>query len=440
MNSSTSLPVAQSPRQRGFSSRSLFKAIFDSERPEEFARSLPAQSLYLAVRHAGLSSAADILLLTSVEQSRLLLDLDCWNKDSFNEEHFWEWLALGDDEEGLLLLQRLIQSIDLKLIGLLISRHVEVVTVDESTDAPPGPGYYTPDQGHTWIFLKFEDESKHFLFGRLLAMLFETNADLFYQLLATPGVATSSMLEEDSYTERNKRLASEGIPEPALALETHAPLSPSEIRVLLDGAPKSVSLRDIATVQPLVYDSATPQPLARILEDPRFRDNLEAEVTFIMNAALVHFHIDISNMVAVQQLAERVKGAINLGMQSAEKHCSRSAEEMVKHVGLRPLYQHGHFLLSELRTCARKVTHARTDHTSEELKEALLAVGARFPYVPQFLRVRLSTVEQASTSSKESPSPTSLDTSPEAIFSLALFESLRSWTTDQAADSAHSAS
>lgn len=419
----SNLPVSSTGTRRGFTSRGLLKAIFDSDNPEEITRSLPAQSLYLAVRQAGLSSSTDLLLLASVEQFRVLLDIDCWKRDSFNEDHFWEWLALGDDEDGLRLLQRVLQSLDLKLLGLLIARYVEVVTFDEPTDAPPAPGYYTPDRGYTWLNLKLEDPTRHYLLGRLLAMLFETSANLFYQILATPTVATESMLEEEAFGERSKRLSSEGIPEPSLAAEYHAPLPLPALHPLIVADTKTILSRDIPPIQPLVYDSSTPQPLGSLIEDSRLRDAIESELTFLMNAAVVHFGTDITDPANVVFLSEKVKGALNIGLQRVTALSSDPLSELIARIGCAPFYRHGLTYLIEIRSLSRRIQGVieRSPRGAEDIpppeglpalaiSEALLALSSPFPHAPAFLLQWL----QNSTRGK-ALKPNELDTNPTAL-------------------------
>src|SRR4051812_29931238 len=141
----------------------LAKAIFKADVPEEYIRQIPAQSLYMAMKENGLESSAEIIEIATLEQCRLLLDFDVWEKDQFSEAQFWEWLALTDATNSLVIVQKLLKFVDLKLVALLIARYVDVKVLEEPTDEPPGPGSYTPDQGFTWIFINAEDSTQHFL-------------------------------------------------------------------------------------------------------------------------------------------------------------------------------------------------------------------------------------------------------------------------------------
>jgi len=240
---------------RGHTCRELYKAIFESDVPEQMVRQLPAQSLYMVVKEIGLATACDLLSLASLEQIRLLSDLDLWHGDVLDEERMWEWLSLADEGDSLEILQKVLKCIDLKLVSILISKYVEVQVFEESTDNPPSPGFYTPDKGFTWIGIKIENEDQHFLLARLLALIYETSTELFYQLLSVPSVATVSMLEEEGFTERTKRLAAEGVPEPEVAATIHAPYSLQEAVNDVTREQPHVVVEDVRAVEPMLYEA-----------------------------------------------------------------------------------------------------------------------------------------------------------------------------------------
>ena len=373
---------------RGHTCRDLYKAIFDAESPEQVVRQLPAQSLYMVVKSAGLQSSSDIIMMASLEQSRLLMDFDLWTGDVLNEEAVWEWLSLTDETESLEVLQRFMKIVDLKLLALLIGRYVEVKVFEEPTEQPPGPGFHTPDKGFTWIGIKTEDANKHFLLARLLALIFESSAELFYQLISIMGVATVSMLEEESYQERMKRLAAEGVPEPEVAAAIHAPYSLVEAKgELSDGAGKVV-VQDIRCVEPLIYEARATKLFADLIRDCSDREELEMEFTYILNGAVVRWGIDFSNQESVFDLAERIKGAINLALERLIVATSLSVKGVHGTLGLGKLYRLGITELMALRTKARKMPLDGVGGLKDSdpgLFGALACAREAFPVMPLYL-------------------------------------------------------
>jgi hypothetical protein len=317
---------------------------------------LPVQSIFMVVKQSGLASCTDIIAMTSVEQCRLLTDLDLWHGDNLNEDALWEWLALTDEGDSLEILQKILKSIDLKLVAVLIGRYVETRVFEEPTDQPPGPGFHTPDKGFTWIGVNVDNPDRHFLLARLLAMIFETNTELFYQLLATPSVATVSMLEEESYQERTKRLSAEGVPDLELANEMNAPYSFNEALGDLHKGSNRKTIEDIRAVEPLLYEARSSRLFAELLRRISNRDDLEMEFTYILNGAVVRFGVDFSDHEQVLSLCERVKGAINIGLERLVKDSDRTVQDVYQTLGLGKLYRLGVTELISIRSLARKIS------------------------------------------------------------------------------------
>jgi hypothetical protein len=341
---------------RGHTCRELYKAIFEAEAPEQMVRQLPVQSLFMVMKQMGLSSCCDLIGMASLEQCRLLTDLDLWHGDTLNEEALWEWLALADEADSLEVLQKLLKCVDLKLVAILIGKYVQVQVFEEPTDQPPGPGFHTPDKGSTWIGITIENPDHHFLLARLLALIFETNTELFYQLLQTPSVATLSMLEEESFSERTKRLAAEGVPEPEVAASIHAPYAFNQAVLELHEQHKHKVIEDIRAVEPLLYEARAAKLFAELLRKVSDHEVVEMEFTYLANAAVVRFGVDFADQESVLQLCEKIKGAINLACEKLLRDSDRTVLELYNALGLEKLYRLGLTDILSVRSVARKVS------------------------------------------------------------------------------------
>lgn len=383
-------------RAKGFNSRNLVKAIFDSDHPEQIVRTIPAQSLYLAVRSQGLESSAELLEIATLEQCRLLIDFDCWSRDSFRDDHFWEWLAITDATDSLALLQKVLKVVDLKLIALMISRYVDVISYEEPADAPPAENYYTPDRGRTWLSIKTDNSEQIFLMNRLLALLFESNADLFYQILSIPNVATPSELEEESYQEKQRRLSSEGIPDSQYAAELNSPLPANVLSAEVSRSEVRQSIEDVSAVEPVIYEGSFEEPLRSLVNQLLFDENFEAEMTLLLNGAIVHYGIDVSEITQVMQIADKVKGSLNLGLENALATTCRPAIDLYRILGLRGLYRHGLSVLSDLHRQARNLERVRREELSPQVQVVLQGLLQRFPAMPAWLKQdHIATPEEA---------------------------------------------
>lgn len=350
--------------QRG--SAALAKRIFQADVPEQFIRAIPAQSLFFVLQTNGLQSSAELLEIATIKQCRLMMDFDLWDGDQFRESTFWEWLAITDVTDDLQLLQKLFKCFDLKLVSYLISKYVAAVNSEEPTEQSPGEGYYTPDKGSTWLRVDTYSADNDFLLNRLLALIFETDADLFYQLLSIPRVATPTQLEEESYQDMLKRVQGEGVPDAEIASELRQPyaLEDAQRELASTGITPSTP-QDVFVVEPLVYDTSSGSTFNRLFEVIDNREQCEGELTFILNSAVVAWNIPFHKPDAVKDLVERVKGAISIGIELLEQHGSSTILEMYNHIGLQKLFRLGYTQLMQLQ----KICQRFTDDTLKELAQ-----------------------------------------------------------------------
>jgi len=383
MNEHRDIQSVQLQRKEKLRSSNLARTIFKADMPEAVLRELPAQTLFMAVKQSGLSSSVEMIEMATPEQIRLLLDFDCWTGDEFNEESLFEWLALTDATSELTLLQKILKSCDLKVITLLIARHVEAKASEESTDMPPGEGFYTPDKGWTWIRVKTEDPQKHFLLMRLLALLFETNADLFYQILAIPNYNTESTVMEEAYQDRERRLSGEGIPDAEFAARVHVPRSAEvQLRELREKLLHRPTVQDIAIVEPVVYDTALPTLLSELARELNASEEFEGELTLLANAAVVRYSVDFSEFDDVQELISFVKGTLNLGLEAFMEAGQRdgqesSVREIYEAFGLQGAYAAGLFELTSLRRSALEISEEVLRDISADRKAFSAIAGCR---------------------------------------------------------------
>jgi hypothetical protein len=367
--------------------KDLVRWIFDAQNPEVIVRQLSAQSLYMVIRQQGVLGSSELLEMLTTEQGRVVLDLDLWSRDEFKEEHFWEWLRLPDDADSLEPLQRLLRWMDLKLLGVMISRYVHAIIPEEPADVPPAPGYHSPDKGRTWIGFRLEDADRYFLFARFLALIFETSFELFYQLLGVPGVATETVLQEEAYQERLKRLASDGIPEPEFAAQVHAPIDLDELQKRIGVTDRHQAIEAICTVEPLLYESRPVGLFARLVNETGDREGLESEFTFLVNAAIVHHGVDFADQDEVLALARKVKGALSLGLASLVADGQYSLETVDKELGLGPVYRLGYSRLQRLKRMALAISRERLESIRDEPELFSVVACAReaFPAMPALL-------------------------------------------------------
>ncbi|MCB0320410.1 MAG: hypothetical protein KDD60_05740 [Bdellovibrionales bacterium] len=373
-----STPLARAPN-------ALLRQIFEAEDPALFVKQLSAQVLFHTIRFNGIASCAEVIELLSPEQFQSILDFDLWTKDVFEEERIWDWLELPDVADDISFLQKFLQSVDLKLIAILINRHVEVFSSEEATEAPPDHGFYSPDKGQSWVRVSGLDSHCDFLLKRLLALLFESHAELYYQLLQIPCVRTESDLEEQGFQEKSQRLASEGIPDLEWASELHSPINEQLIMERLRSPNLISPIEDIAPVPVFMHTHSLPEPLRTFFQKFAHIGELEAEVTLLVNSAVVHFNVPIYETSGLQFLIEQIRGAMNIGLEKIQELSPQSSHETIlQTLGIRGVYRLGLASIFHLRILARKISEEDLHHDPR-----LLAIHQglveKFPYLPLFL-------------------------------------------------------
>jgi hypothetical protein len=368
------------------SGRALARAIFDCDVPEAMIKEMPAQSLYYAILENGLDSSSDLLKLITIDQQKALLDFDCWESDNFREDRFWQWLEIACSEDDFSLLRKLIQAVDLKIIALIIGRQAEIVTNEEPTDAPPGPHFYTPDRGYTWIGLLTEDPDKERLIGRLLAYLYESNTDLFYQLIQIPTVETSSVLEEESFQDKERRIQCEGIPSRDCAFETISALKP-EVALAALREPKTILPLAAGTViEPIIAGRFRLAPLQGILERRGGLDDVKIELSHLMNCLVVRYNIPFFEDDVVKTLREKMLGAINIGLHYLVQKSNLDADEIISRGGFKTPLRVGLWLLQDLRASIVKLSESLVELLPQDSHLFLIVAGIRenIPALPSF--------------------------------------------------------
>lgn len=365
--------------------RNLIEFIFDSEAPELIVQEIPAQQLYMAVKHRGVSSSGDLIAIASVEQCRIMLDFDVWEKDEFQENNFFEWLAIADSEGDLELVKKVIVSSDLKLVARLLQKYVIVTILEDPTDMPPGEGAYTPDKGYTWLQLNHPNEDDQFLLGRMLAVIHDYDARLFYQLIGIPGIATPAELEEKAYEEKEKRLEAEGIPDFDWALKINTPILPVDARMLFrekTGGNVIASGAEPATFR---------QP-EQVLEEYLLDETAREELVLIVNAAARRFEISYGDLDRMTLLVPQIKGAVLIGLEVLTRDLSIATRDLLLSGGLQAIYRRGLYELFTVRKAAERFPLELLKKSGPESRIFFLIAALKegLPLIPDWFDVALT--------------------------------------------------
>ncbi|HMO02381.1 MAG TPA: DUF6178 family protein [Oligoflexia bacterium] len=320
-------------------SDNLYRTIRSADIPEEFAKQLPAQSIYQIILKRGIASAVELIDLCDQSQLQTILDFDLWKRDRIDEDRFFEWLEIGDAEDGLKILQMVFANVDLKIIGFLVNRYVDVIYLEERSETPPNLNFYSPDGGYTWVKVKLDDTRKHFLFSRFLAIAFETSTEIFFQILALRLTQTESMLEESAFEERGRRLSAEGVPDYEWAKQLTSKLSLNEAKKMLASHSKIADPSALRAVAPFAYDSDLPMPLAEIFRGENNNDELLGELALLVNALFVVRGADYRKLEEIEAITSYAKERLNQGLKKLIQESGLDALTIYKAIGLIPIFR-----------------------------------------------------------------------------------------------------
>jgi hypothetical protein len=373
---SPTLTRGLAPRKLWRQGKKRIDAILSSEHPANEVRSLVPQEFYYLLTAFGKDYNIELVELASIDQIKFILDLDCWHHDEVSEEKLIEWLALTDAAEDLNVLRKIITCIDIRIFGYLICKYVEVIVLEESSEQPPQEYFTSPDKGFTWLRVHHENSESYFQITRALALIFDTNPAIFYQLLAIPSVSTASTLLEEAYQDRVKRLAAEGIPEIEFAFQVCEPSN------LYQPKNKDFVLPTyVAKLAPSLFLDQKQSIFEAIYSSIEDVSIFESEFALILNAATVRWHVSFSEIEKIKFLASQVRGAIEIGFERvSEEYPSRNAIEHYQEIGLQGAFKQGLFSLNLIRFNANKVLKQK-ENLHEKIKNLVLALAQPFPYL-----------------------------------------------------------
>ena len=371
--------------------KSLLKNIYETKDPTIFVQSLPAPTVYFLLASEGLETSKDLLEYLSPEQYQLLLDFDFWTTTEFNEENFWRWLMIIDEKDTLEPLAKFLQNVDRNLLGTIIIKYTNTVVQEEPTDLPPHSGYHTPDKGFTWVAMNIDDKQRYFLLGKLLAFIFETDAEFYYQLINSHSSATPTELEEYAFEEKTKRLLANGFPDADLCGEIHKQTTAEEIiavrkKIKTD---KKITLESIPTFTPEIINSNLLQPLSNFVNElasksDEHKKSFEEHLAYTLTAASTYFAVPLYEIEELSFLIAQIKGAYNIGLQSVKANEELTAIEIYETVGPLLLYQRGLDEIFNIRKIARKLQKQAKNFNSVELT-VIEAASSKFPYSFEFV-------------------------------------------------------
>lgn len=182
---------------------------------------LPVQPIYLALRKLPLEKVAEYLPKFSKEQREVFMDIDLWQRDEIDVEHFTFWLqaySLVDSDE---VKQDFVTS---EQFLLFLKSRFNVWTFDaEDPNYPDHDNYFLTDDN--MLLLEFDETFPYVDEARALIrhLYFELGVENAYTFLFKMVSDSFLTLQEEQYQLRKERMRDFGFVDYMDALETENP-------------------------------------------------------------------------------------------------------------------------------------------------------------------------------------------------------------------------
>lgn len=300
-------------------------------------RSIAAEEVYANIIDVGLADSTEIVQLSTPEQFRTYVDLASWQRDRVDVLEVLHWLraARGDDEAEY---QKKLQRLDLELLELMFKRLTRIHDLQENPDvATDGLTVETPE-GKFLIELTIEGVDEHAM-RQVVRDLMASNPFELTRFLEAVRWEMPSELEEAAFQFRQSRLQDLGFPPLEEALKVFAWLDPEKEKPPVRTAPA------------LAHPAGRVDYVAAMFQglDAIERQNLEAEVRYLVNCILVGEGAEPGDPPALRRLSEHARDTLELGLEHLTGGEPDQAGEIVRARTLREIFQIGFSLTLKLK-------------------------------------------------------------------------------------------
>jgi hypothetical protein len=353
------------------SNRQQLQELLEQPGVRTVVRSAPYQDVFLAAKTVGLADSLELLQLTTKEQRRGFIDLDCWRKDSFHVNSFMEWIAAfvqcGPEETVAMC-----RAVDPNLLALFFKENIEIFALELDDPPPDRSLILTPDNR---FGVEITSEGEGATFSRLLLdAIFRFDPSLGYDLIDRVRWENRISMEEEAYQDKRRRLEEIGFVDYYEALEIY-----SEQDIVPRQEP-TVETKDeaseVSTTLPALLVASLP-PGHYLLEAlQRISDKEEAEkirqgLAALANRVLSVHTVTAGDLEKVQPALLEIRDTLSLALELLAEGEPESAAKILRENSVQVLFKTGFNLIVALRDEAEQIS-SDTGLRLEGCRETLL--------------------------------------------------------------------
>jgi Family of unknown function (DUF6178) len=351
-----------------------YQLLLEAGDGEALTTQMAAQELFLLIKELGREDVGELVAWASTEQFTTFLDLDIWRGDRLDPAAMLNWLQMlldaGDEK-----VMELAYQLDFELLVLMVKKFVNISRGPEDASEDDQGGQ--PASGYEVEYLDLEGGK---VVGALLDVLYQHDPQLTHNLLRTVRWEQNSLLEEEVFQARNRRLEEFGFVDPIEALAIFSWLDPATFdpeAYRKDALP----LPGDGSVPPgfLLTAAAPRELLAEVLANGLSPEGCW-ELSYLLNAVMSADRVDVGDPAQVQAALDQVYRCLNLALEHLCGRDAVAATEVFHRLYLKPLFRLGFSLSLQLQRQAKPLrTSPPAPYFGAADRHLLTALGGAKP-------------------------------------------------------------
>lgn len=324
-----------------------YSLILEAHDGEALVAEMAAQELFLLIKEIGREDVGELVAWATTEQFTTFLDLDIWHADQLDPVAMLHWLQLlldaGDEK-----VMQLTYQLDFELLVLMVKKFVNISRGPEDASDDDQGGQ--PASGYEVEYLDVEGGK---VVGAFLDILYQHDPQLTHNLLRTVRWEQNSLLEEEVFQGRCRRLEEFGFVDPVAAQTIFSWLDPATFNPA-DYRKDSLPILSKEAVPPgFLLTATSPQDLLAEVFANGLSQEGGWELSYLLNAVMSADRVEVGDPAQVQAALEQVYRCLNLALEHLCGSDGAAAIEMFEQVYLKPLFRLGFSLTLQLQRQAR---------------------------------------------------------------------------------------
>ncbi len=319
-------------------SRIEFLMLLDH--PEAVVCRLPETEFCITARATGMSEAPWLLEMSTNEQIKACVDLDCWTGWDLSRERVVEWLA-ALTEAGTETMQRALESLDLEVVVLAVRSLADLAVLSKEELRPEG--WFTIDGV---VYFGPHERVDPGDLRALVQAAYEADPSSYWSIVYGVLFESESECEEFAFRWRTGRLQDLGFPEGDHAMRVYRPLQPDQIEVR-PTVERTSMLVPVDRVPSQLDGTLVGEALGK-LSPPRAGDVL-GYVLSVANAVAVADGLSLSASESIPNALRKAVRGIDTGLRELARVRNVPAHEVLDDVPPLDLFRVGATVDSDLR-------------------------------------------------------------------------------------------